>query len=278
MEQWAANTLRTVGIILTACFVLVATLFLLLLSMCAYGGDFSGHKNPGQGLAYLVGAGVVIALGIVTETWLARGIMRSRRTAVAYAGSAGSVGAPLPVPEPAIPAHLSPASRKAIDNLVLAMGAQIAVSIAAWFWGQLRFWTNPQPNALRPHNWTLVLLAPFILYHLPYVILIYRLLKKLDRRTLAYSLAVPCVMLVQALFTVTLVIYTYAHNPVGFLLLFVPWAIHIVILVLAWQLIQRIGVPPTPSSLIVAALVTFVYLWLIHGVTPLLYRFAWSYR
>jgi hypothetical protein len=59
------------------------------------------------------------------------------------------------------------------------------------------------------------------------------------------------------------------------IVLFVPWAIHIVILVLAYQAIQQVGLHPEPVSLIVAAVVTFIFFSLIHAITPLLYRFTW---
>ena len=59
------------------------------------------------------------------------------------------------------------------------------------------------------------------------------------------------------------------------IVLFVPWAIHIVILVLAYQTIQQVGLHPEPSSMIVAAVVMFVFFSLIHVLTPFLYRFTW---
>ncbi len=48
MERWAANTLRTLGIILMAGFVLITSLILLMFSMCAAQGDFGGNKHPEQ--------------------------------------------------------------------------------------------------------------------------------------------------------------------------------------------------------------------------------------
>src|SRR5258708_4367580 len=80
MERWAANTLRTLGIILTANVVLVGSLFLVLLSMCAAGGGFGGAKHSEQVVPYLVGAGLVLVLGIFVIVRLARGIFRSMAT------------------------------------------------------------------------------------------------------------------------------------------------------------------------------------------------------
>jgi hypothetical protein len=277
MERWAANTLRTLGIILTAGFVLVTSLFLLLLSMCAAQGDFGGNKHPDQVVPYLFAAVAVLALGIWFIVWLARAIFRSKL--VTEPLPAGVPADALPSsnsgsPAASIPLHLSPLGRKAIDRLVFALAAQIAVSAGAWIFGQLHYWSRPQTFA--PHNWTLVLLAPYVLYHVPYAILIYFLLKRPDRRTFAYSLAVPAVLLLQSLFSLGVLGHYYVHQPQGFLLFVLPWFIHILIIVLAYQAIQRVGLHPPPSSLIVAAIVSYFFFSTIHAITPFLYRFTWK--
>lgn len=285
MEQWASNTLRTLGIILIAGFVLVTSLFLLLLSFCSWQGGFSGSAHPDQGVAYLVAAVMVMVIGSLTSGWLARGMVRSSAAAelaaAPQAASALGSASSSPSVSPAdarlsVPLHLSPLGRKAIDRLVLALVAQIVLSALSWFWSQFHLWTTPR--AFAPHNWTLVLLAPFVLYHVPYAMLIYSLLKKPDRRAFAYSLAVPAILVLQAWFSLSLVAYAYIRHPAGLLLVFLPWAIHIVVLVLAWKAIQQVGIHPDPSSLMVAALVTFVYFSFIHLVTPFLYRLAWSFH
>jgi hypothetical protein len=269
MERWAANTLRTLGIILTAGFVLVTSLLLLLLSMCAAQGGAGVTNQSGQVVPFLLGAVAVLVLGIWFIVWLARGIFRSGLVAEPVAARV------LPPSEPAssVPLHLSPLGRKAIDRLVFALGAQIVLSALAWIFNQLHFWTARLPYARQ--NWTLALLAPYILYHLPYAILIYVLLKKPDRRTFAYSLAVPAVMILQAVFSLGVIGYYFVHQPQGFLLLVLPWLIHIVILVLAYQAIQQVGLHPEPSSILIAAVATFAFFSLIHVITPFLYRFMW---
>ena len=285
MERWAANTLRTLGIILTAGFVLVTSLILVLLSMCAAQGDFGGNKHPEQVAPYLVATGLVVILGILVIARLARGIHRSSQEgywpapsdARSFASSeivspALQPGAEPRSASPPVPLHLSPLGRKSIDRLVFALGAQIVLSALAWSFNQLHFWSAPRASV--PHNWTLALLLAFILYHLPYGILIYALLRRPDRRAFAYSLAVPAVLILQSLFSLSVVGYYYVHQPVGFLLLFLPWLIHIVILVFAYQAIQQVGLHPEPSSLIVAALVSLLFFSLIHTITPLLYRFS----
>jgi hypothetical protein len=57
------------------------------------------------------------------------------------------------------------------------------------------------------------------------------------------------------------------------LLLFIPWTIHIAIIVLAYQAIQQVGLHPQPSGLIVAAVVSLVFFGLVQSLTPILWRF-----
>jgi hypothetical protein len=153
------------------------------------------------------------------------------------------------------------------------MIAQIVLSAAGWFFGQSHFWTAPR--AFAPHNWTLLLLAPFVLYHIPYAILIYRLPTKPDRRTLAYALAVPAVLVLQSLLSLTVLSYTYVQHPAGFALLFVPWLLHIMIIVLAYRTIQETGIHPEPGALLAAGLMSLLYFSLIHAVAPFLYARSW---
>src|SRR5216684_1773555 len=177
MERWAANTLRSLANILLAGLVLISSLFLLLLSLCSWQGGFSGDKHPDQALIYLIAAVSVMVVGSLLSGWLARSIIRS--SAADFAPPAATfppgVSAPSPsaVTRPAarsIPRHFSPLGRKTINRLVFALIAQIVLSAVTWFYNQLHLWTAPR--AFAPHNWTLILLAPFILYHLPYAILI----------------------------------------------------------------------------------------------------------
>ena len=280
MERWAANTLRSLANILLAGLVLISSLFLLLLSLCSWQGGFSGDKHPDQALVYLIAAVTVMAVGSLLSGWLARSIIRSA-AAEAAPTPAATVAPGVSAPVPASPAarsirrHFSPLGRKAINRLVLALIAQIVLSAATWFYNQLHLWTAPR--AFAPHNWTLILLAPFILYHLPYAILIYYLLKRPDSRAFAYALALPIILVVQALFSISVLSFTYTHQPLGFLLLFLPGLLHIVILVLAYKAIQQTGIHPIPSSLMTAALATVIYLFVIHAVTPILYQLAWRY-
>jgi hypothetical protein len=276
MERWAANTLRTLGIILIAGFVLITSLILVLLSMCAAQGDFGGNKHPEQVAPYLVVAGLVVILGVLVIARLGRGIFRSMATAEPAAASVPAGVLPTAEPVPSAPLHLSPLGQKAIERLVFALGAQIVLSALAWGFNQLHFWSASRIFAPFPsHNRPLTLLVPFVLYHLPYGILIYVLIRRPDRRAFAYSLAVPAVIIMQALLSLGYVGLFFRQQPIALLILFIPWAIHIVILVFAYQAIQQVGLHPEPSSLIVAAIVVFIFFSAIHVVTPFLYRFTW---
>jgi hypothetical protein len=275
MEQWAANTLRTLGVILTGGLIVIISIVMLLFSFCAFtGGVVSGAKNPAQGLVLIATAIGVMGVGVVVINRLARGIIRSHAAARMATGPGTWT---LDSPRSAMPATdillpLPPASREAVNRLVYALVAQIVLSAIAWFFGQVKYWNAS--GSLQPHNWMLILVAPFILYHVPYAILIYHLLKKLDRRTFTYSLVVPSVLILQSLFSLALVSYFYIRHPAGFVLILVPWLIHIVILAFAWQAVHQLGIHPEPSSLIVAALVTYVYLSIIPAGTPLLYLYG----
>ncbi|HEY6373441.1 MAG TPA: hypothetical protein VIX37_22890 [Candidatus Sulfotelmatobacter sp.] len=272
MERWAANTLRTLGIILTAGFVVVTSLLVILLVICS--GASSGAS--GQFVAFLASGIIFIVLGVIFIAWLSRRLYLSlaHLDPLLQGALSGNV---LPQPEtPAtVPLHLSPLGRKAIDRLVLALGAQIFLSAVALSFNQLHFWSGPRIFAPFPlRNWGLVLFGPFVLYHLPYAVLIYVLLKRPDRRAFTYSLAVPAILIMQALLSLGY-FGLFAGHPVAMIVLFVAWAIHIVILNLAYQAIQQVGLHPEPSSIMVAAAVTFVFFSLIHVITPFLYRFAW---
>ncbi len=312
MERWAANTLRTLGIILTAGFVLVTGLILLLLSMCAASGTIGGTKHPEQVAPYLICAGLILVFGILVIARLARSIFRSMKATEPADGNlslfAPDVNAPSappaetptpptpesevsvpphaallerpatpplapPGPRPPLPLHLSPLGRQAIDRLLLALGAQIFTSGVALTFNQLYFWSTPRIFAPLPfRNAGPVLIASFVLYHLPYAVLIYALLKRPDRRAFTYALAAPAVLIMQALLSLGYFALFAAQHPMSMLVLFVPWAIHIVILVLAYQAIQQVGLHPEPASLIVAAVVIFLFFSLIHVITPFLYR------
>jgi len=264
MERWAANTLRTLGIVVLAGFVLITSLILLLLSVCAWQGGFGGGSHPDQGLGFLLAAAVLLGGGIWGVARLSRSLMRS--VAAVNAQSASPVGEVGPASSEPFP--ISPRGQRAVNLLAQAMGAQIALSVLSWLWNQFHY--SAAASGLAPRNWTLILLGPYVFYVVPYAILIYKLVKQPDRRTFAYSLAVPSVILFQSLFSLSIFAYAYVRQPAGFLFLLVPWLVHILILVLAYKAIQQVGLRPEPPLLVRAALVTFGYFVFVHVATPLL--------
>lgn len=272
MDTWATNTLRTIGIIITSGFMILFSLVLALASMC-FGAVALSSRDVGALLIFAIPAVLLLLGSGALIVHLGRGLMEA---SPAMAAPMPAPAVPVPVPErtPSVSLRLSPASRKMLDRLVLAMVAQILISPVAWIFGQFRYWTAP--NSLAQHNFVAVLLGPFILYHLPYGILIYFLLKSPSRRVLMYAIAVPSVILFHSLFSLGLVFHYYVHEPFGSLLLFLPWLIHAVVLALAYQAIQQTGLHPHPPRLMGAAALVFLYFCVIDVVTPLLYRFSWK--
>jgi hypothetical protein len=302
MDRYTSNTLRTLGIIFTSLLVLLAGAWILLVSLC-FGIITTADRQHGAAtpptdyakfitiIAMMAAPAVAIIVGgIMVIAYLSRQMISSSTPYPLLPPTAKSSPPPpgipsilLEHPQPqlappayireSVPLHLSAPSRKLLDRLALSMIAQILVSPIAWIFGQLRYWTVPGSTA--PHNFVSVLLGPFLLYHIPYAILIYALLKNPTRRVLTYSLAVPAVVLFQSLFSLGLVSHYYVRVPFGFLLLFIPWSVHIVVLILAYQSIQRTGLHPDPKRLMLSAVVVFVYFTVINGFTPLFYRFNW---
>ena len=277
MERWAANTLRTLGIILVSGLVLVGSLLLALLSLCAYGGDYGGRKHPDQGLLYLLGAIAVIAIGILIIAKLARGIGRSSLDAQI----AAAIAAPDVQGAGSIPFHFSPAGEKSVQHLMLAMIVQIAASCVVWLLDMRMPFRNPVWGQPYVHRWTLFLLMSFILENLPYGILIAFLLKRPDRRTFTYAVAVPAALILQSLFITPvfglLYLRNYTQYPAGIVVAVLPFLLNILILVLAYKAIQQVGLHPQVSSLVVAGVTTFIYFVAIHLGTPILYRFGGTF-
>jgi hypothetical protein len=98
MERWAANTLRTLGIILTAGFTIMASLLLLLAALCA---GMTKNGDPTTWGPFFLALLVVIAVGGSISAWLARGIARS-------SGTASSPDGYWPTPPPPNPSGIVP--------------------------------------------------------------------------------------------------------------------------------------------------------------------------
>ena len=263
MDRFASNTLRTLAIVAISICVIGGSLLLLLLALCA--GMLAGSGNPAHHdpqttkLFYgsILAATILIIIGVLSIAKIAKGIVRE------------SIALPAPQPEsPSLPlapsathdvgTHLSPASRSAVHTLVLAIAAQIAAQIAIGVLGWQ--WALQSPLASFRPSLPIALLSG-IASNLPYLILLFSLLRNPSRRAFAYSLVIPSLLILFGIFGNSASIFfflRFAHSPASFLLL-IPWALHIFILYLAWKAIRLTGIFPNPARLIVAAVVVVIY-------------------
>jgi hypothetical protein len=263
MDRFASNTFRTLGIVAISICVIVGCLLLLLLALCAgmlgAAGNPAHHDPQTTKLFYgsILAAAILVIIGVLSIAKLAKGIVRE------------STALPAPQPEsqslPLAPsvahdvaAHLSPASRSAIHTLVLALAAQIAAQVAVGVLGWQ--WALQSPIAsFRPS--VPIALVSGVASNLPYLVLLFSLLSNPSRRTFAYSLVIPSLLILFGTFGNSASIFfflRFAHSPASFLLL-IPWALHIFILYLAWKAIRLTGIFPNPARLIVAAIVVVIY-------------------
>ena len=263
MDRFTSNTLRTLGIVAISIFVIVGCLLLLLLALCAgmlgAAGNPAHHDPQTTKLFYgsIVAAAILVIIGVLSIAKLAKGIVRE--STALPAPQAESQSLPLaPSVTHDVAAHLSPASRSAIHTLVLAIAAQIAAQVAIGVLGWQ--WALQSPLAsFRPS--LPIALVSGIASNLPYLVLLCSLLRNPSRRTFAYSLVIPSLLILFGIFGNSASIFfflRFAHSPASFLLL-IPWALHIFILYLAWKAIRLTGIFPNPARLIVAAVVVVIY-------------------
>ena len=263
MDRFTSNTLRTLGIVAISIFVIVGCLLLLLLALCAgmlgAAGNPAHHDPQTTKLFYgsILAAAILVIIGVLSIAKLAKGIVRE--STALPAPQAESQSLPLaPSVTHDVAAHLSPASRSAIHTLVLALAAQIAAQVAVGVLGWQ--WALQSPIAsFRPS--VPIALVSGLASNLPYLVLLFSLLSNPSRRTFAYSLVIPSLLVLFGTFGNSASIFfflRFAHSPASFLLL-IPWALHIFILYLAWKAIRLTGIFPNPARLIVAAIVVVIY-------------------
>jgi len=263
MDRFASNTFRTLGIVAISICVIVGCLLLLLLALCAgmlgAAGNPAHHDPQTTKLFYgsILAAAILVIIGVLSIAKLAKGIVRESTTLPAPQAESQSL--PLaPSVTHDVAAHLSPASRSAIHTLVLALAAQIAAQVAVGVLGWQ--WALQSPIAsFRPS--VPIALVSGLASNLPYLVLLFSLLSNPSRRTFAYSLVIPSLLILFGIFGNSASIFfflRFAHSPASFLLL-IPWALHIFILYLAWKAIRLTGIFPNPARLIVAAVVVVIY-------------------
>jgi len=270
LEQWAANTLRRIGIAVIAIIVIPANLLLLLLSLVPWGGGIGGNTDHSQAIAYLVGTVLLDAVASIVSARLSRGILRPIPGSTASGSS--------PVADSGVPTHLSPASLEALRNLIYAIGASIV--LGAIFWGNslYRIWTNyglPQSLSYR-RNWMMTMLISAILNYLPDIILFFRLQRKPDRPALAFAIAIPAAGLLRT-FTMAPLTWRYLWHGGNFMQSQFPFAVglgmQVIVLFLAWRANQRLGYRQELASLAVAGVASYLYFIIFGSASTWLYRF-----
>jgi hypothetical protein len=122
----------------------------------------------------------------------------------------------------------------------------------------------------------LKLLPPFILYQVPYAILIYVVIKRPGRRAFTFLIALLAHPILMILFNPLVRLsyrQSFTYNPIDFLLLVSSDLILVAILVLVYNAIQQTGLRPAPSSVILATVAIFFYFFFVQEITPYLYSF-----
>ncbi len=155
------------------------------------------------------------------------------------------------------------AERQTIERLVLALGAQVAVSGITMFQRASR---PLLPGDSRPY-----LIAPFILTELPFIILIYLLLKEPGRRAFTFLTAMLAFGIVETFFNPAVVLsyrQIYLDHPIGLMWPAFSGLIYIVTGVLAYMVIQKTGLRPKLWSSTLSTVGMFCYFIFIKQVTP----------
>ena len=167
-----------------------------------------------------------------------------------------------PQPPPIRPRVLT-TQHATIERLVLALGAQIAVSAITMF--------QRASRPLLPGNPTTNFIAPFILTQLPFVILICLLLTQPGRRAFTFLTAMLAFGIIETFFNPAVVLsyrQIYLDHPIGLMWPAFSGLIYIVTGVLAYMVIQKTGLRPRLWAAALSTLGMFCYFILIEQVTP----------
>jgi hypothetical protein len=231
-------------------------------------------RTKNTGTWFLLGLVVLIGLGVAGIAKLARGIVRESVLPHAVQGSADATLPPSPAEagrvDGSLP-HLSPASRAAIQRLICAIAAQIGIAAFSWLWA-----LRHVISTLRPPLGIWTPIVSGVVADLPYAAIVYSLLRKPGRRTFAYALTVPGILIPYGFVSSFTAIFYFVRmsQPLYSLALLLPWALHILIFYLAWKAIRQIGIHPDHRSLLVSALVVFLYFSLMPFLSTIMYLFA----
>jgi hypothetical protein len=297
MDRFVANTLRTLGLIVLAICVIALAAGLALLGLCfaalASVGHHGGATPQSNAFLYLgIAAGIgVLVGGIIGVGVLARIVFREtklqdqdRRNAKLGEGEFQPPPPPAPLappatqpgttittppgiplspvpqprnlPDPAV--HLSPASRAAIERLILAIAAQASaqfiVGVIEWLWAE------PVPmRGFRLHG--SLLLVWSLAAMVPYILLAVALRRRPGPTAFSFCLVIPGLRSFFGLFgqaaSIIILLRTF-HSGMP-LLSAVPWAIDLLIFYLAWKAVRLTGIEPSPARLILSAIDIFLY-------------------
>lgn len=169
----------------------------------------------------------------------------------------------LPRPHPIPARSILPSERRMVERLVLALGAQIAVSTITLF--------QRASRPLLPSDSTSYFIAPFILAQLPFIILIYLLLRQPDRRAYTFLIAMLVLGVVETFLSpMVLLSYRqiYLDHPIGLMWPAFSALIYIITGILAYMLIEKTALRPKLWSATLGTVGMFCYFRLIKQITP----------
>jgi len=186
---------------------------------------------------------------------LGRGLMRSARSSnLDTAETLEDRSAPSITPH-------RPSGDRAINLLISAMATQVVLSATTWFWDA------HQMSSAR-------LMVAFALYHFPYAILIYGLIRLPGRTAFTYSIAVSGILILQTLLGFSIIALSLRQLAAIPTLLALPWLLHFAVLSLGWNAIQETGIAPGSSSMLAATAISFAYFLVVQISIPFTYIFV----
>ena len=262
MERWAANTLRTLGIILTCIVVVCGSLLLILLGQCASSGGYGGVRNPSAGASYFLGAALLGLAGVTLVAVLARDVHRSRQTAPNVAAL------PEASASTATPA-LSLEGRRAVERLFWCLAAQLALTALECIYSWLQNRQLPQMRTYAP-----LFLISSILHAIPFAVLIGLVRKRISRIVLAFALGIPAAAILNTLVVILPMARLYLASPQSLGTIILPLILNVLLVVLAYQAALSTGLQSPASSILTSAVAAFVYFYVLHLALPFIYRIA----
>lgn len=171
--------------------------------------------------------------------------------------------APSPAPAPRRPVldaatHLSPASRIALDRLILAIAAQasaqLIVGVIEWLWSPVVAMQRFRLHGPLLLAWNVAAIAP-------YVILAISLRRRPGPTAFSFCIVIPALRSFLGFVgqTASIIVFLRTFHSGMPLLSALPWALDVLIFYLALKAIRLTGIEPTPGRLILSAVDIFLY-------------------